>query len=142
MTVDLRGLNALIRKINDQSGPTQVKRALRPAAKLVRKSVQREARVGSNYLPNRPPPGRLKKSAKVKAVRGKPILLVAVARELALATSKKYAKFPYVNWIVGDKKSALGDKFVQRGLRKVEGPALSEAEAGLLKMLKQTGRIR
>lgn len=142
MTLDIRGLNALIRKIEAESGDTKVKKALRPAAKIVRKSIQSEARVGSGYPSNRPPPGRLKRAVKVKAVRSKPILLVAAVRELALSASAKYPKFPYINWIAGDKKSALGDKFVARGLKKAEATALGAAQAGLLAMLRSTGRIK
>lgn len=143
ISLDTRGLQTLIDKIQRSMGPTNVKKGLRPAAKMIQKSIRRETRVGSNYSPFRPAPGRLKKSIKIKAIRDKPVMLVAAVREAALSQSMLYEQFPYVNWIVGDNKSALGDKFIDRGFRKVEFEAIDEAIDGLKAIIRKgsLGRI-
>lgn len=142
--MDTRGLDALIRKVERTMGPTEVKRALRPAAKTIRKAVQGEAPRRSESIAGRPAPGRLRRSVKVKAVRGAPILLVAVARELALTVSRRYPRgFPYVNWIISRKgRGSRADKFVRRGFERVQNAARGDAVAGLLSALRSTGRVK
>lgn len=128
----LRGnaeLDAAIADLMKQtSDPTLVKRALRPAAKFMRSKVRLEAPVDT---------GRLRDSVKVKAVRNRPILLIAVDRKLALRKSTSYPSgFPYVNWIVSD----IGgrDKFVLRAYANHFAEMEALALEGVIEMIEES----
>ena len=129
----VRELDALLAKAA-RLGHVEIKRALRPAAKIVLRAVRAETPVG--------PTGRLRRSIKVKAIRSKPILIVAVDRKKALATSRKYSSgYPYVNWIISNQKTRAPyvppNLFLPRGFRKAQAEAEKAAIAGLQDMLKQ-----
>lgn len=116
-------------------GPTETKRALRPAAKIGVRAAKVEAPKGVTR--------RLMKSIVVRAVRNAPVLLIVVDRKRALRISPKYPTgFPYVNWIISEKaRGPKADKFLPRGWAKAFSAAEQAAFDGLDKMLSSIGLL-
>lgn len=122
-------LRAAVKRAEKSVAPKDIRRALRPAARLVRRAAWKAAPVGETKL--------LRRSVVVRSSRRAPILFVAADRKKALRVSPRFPRgFPYVNAIISEsRRGAKADPFVRRGAESVEDEALDLAADEVEKLI-------